>query len=121
MRPRAEDCSTTAEERLRAAFAARAALVTHRDLRRDAPPRGRSWGLRRVRGVALAGLGAAAAVAAACLLVLVPGVAPDPAPVPPARSPGVDEPQVRPTPAPAPATPSVAEPGAPDPKPVEEP
>ncbi|WP_328944302.1 hypothetical protein OG259_25030 [Streptomyces sp. NBC_00250] len=110
MRPHAEEPRTATEERLRAAFAARADLVTYRDLRCDAPPRGRTWGLRRVRGVAFAGLGAAAAVAAAYLLVLLPGGPVAPTPAPPARPPGVSEPPLTPTP--APADPSVADPGA---------
>lgn len=61
---------TVTEERLRAAFAARAALVTYRDLRREEPPRGRSRGTRRVRGFVLAGLGSVAAAAAAYALFL---------------------------------------------------
>ncbi|MFD3994812.1 hypothetical protein [Streptomyces sp. NPDC058548] len=113
MRPRAEDPLTVTEERLRAAFAARAALVTYRDLRRDEPPEGRSWGLRRVRGVAFASLGAvaaAAAVAAAYLLFLVPAGTVSPTPAPPARPPGVSESPVTPTP--SPVAPSVTGPGA---------
>ncbi|WP_435969694.1 hypothetical protein [Streptomyces sp. Qhu_M48] len=125
MRPRTETPHTPTEERLRAAFAARAALVTHRDLRRDAPPRGRSWGTRRVRGAAFAALGAAAAVAAAYLLVLASVGPVAPAPAPPARPPGSSEPPVRPTPSPPPApatpSPSVAGPGQGQPKPVGEP
>ncbi|MBX9424800.1 MULTISPECIES: hypothetical protein [Streptomyces] len=114
--PHDEDRRSPVEDRLRAAFAARAALVTYRDLRRDAPPRGRAWGARRVRGVVLAGLGAAVAVAAAYLLVLAPGGPVTPAPVPPARSPGVGVPTTPPTPRPAaPPTPSVAGSGAPGP------
>ncbi|MFF5921869.1 hypothetical protein ACFY8C_26490 [Streptomyces flavochromogenes] len=113
MRPRAEDPLTVTEERLRAAFAARAALVTYRDLRRDEPPEGRSWGLRRVRGIAFASLGAvaaAAAVAAAYLLFLVPAGTVSPTPAPPARPPGVGESPVTPTP--SPVAPSVTGPGA---------
>ncbi|MFB7240480.1 hypothetical protein ACFCXK_37540 [Streptomyces sp. NPDC056269] len=113
MRPRAEDPRTVTEERLRAAFAARAALVTYRDLRRDEPPEGRSWGLRRVRGVAFASLGAvaaAAAAAAAYLLLLVPAGTVSPTPAPPARPPGVSTSPV--TPAPSPVAPSVTGPGA---------
>ncbi|MEV4943054.1 hypothetical protein [Streptomyces zaomyceticus] len=124
MRPRAEDRPTATEERLRAAFAARAALVTPRDLRRAAPPRGRSRGLRRVRGIALAGLGAAAAVAAAYFLVLTPGGPSAPVPAPPAGSPGVHDSPAVPTPTPAPAAPSVTDPGpgpGPGPEPVEGP
>ncbi|MET9723270.1 hypothetical protein [Streptomyces zaomyceticus] len=120
MRPHAEDRPTATEERLRAAFAARAALVTPRDLRRAAPPRGRSRGLRRVRGIALAGLGAAAAVAAAYVLVLLPGGPSAPPPAPPAGSPGVHDSPAVPTPTPAPAAPSVTDPG-PGPEPVEGP
>ncbi|MCX5226667.1 hypothetical protein [Streptomyces sp. NBC_00233] len=113
MRPRAEDPLTVTEERLRAAFAARAALVTYRDLRRDEPPEGRSWGLRRVRGVAFASLGtvaAAAAVAAAYLFFLVPAGTLSPTPAPPARPPGVSKSPVAPTP--SPVAPSVTGPGA---------
>ncbi|MER5968111.1 hypothetical protein [Streptomyces sp. NPDC002057] len=123
MRPHTEAPRTPAEERLRAAFAARAALVTHRDLRRDAPPRGRSWGTRRVRGAAFAALGAAVAVAAAYLLVLASVGPVAPAPAPPARPPGSSESPVRPTPPPDPATPSpsVARPDRGEPEPVEEP
>ncbi|MFF7778500.1 hypothetical protein ACFZCG_29290 [Streptomyces tanashiensis] len=107
------------EERLRAALAARAALVTYRDLRRDAPPQGRRWGTHRVRAVAFAVLGAAAAVAAVCALALLPGRTATPDPVLPARSPSpahTGAPAV-PTPAPAPpAAPSVSAP-----RPVESP
>ncbi|WP_335940630.1 hypothetical protein [Streptomyces sp. PTD5-9] len=94
MKPSAEDRRLATEDRLRAALAARAALVTHRDLRRGAPPQGHSWGMRRVRRVAFAALGTAAAVAAVWLLVLLPGSppAPAPAPAPPARAPGISEP-----------------------------
>ncbi|MFI8438850.1 hypothetical protein ACIGJO_34995 [Streptomyces sp. NPDC079020] len=92
MKPNAEDRHLATEDRLRAALAARAALVTHRDLRRAAPPQGRSWGVRRVRRVVLTALGVAAAVVAVCLLVLLPGSPLDPAPVPPARPPGINEP-----------------------------
>ncbi|MEU5434166.1 hypothetical protein AB0G73_12420 [Streptomyces sp. NPDC020719] len=79
-----------ADERVRAALAARAALVTHHDLRRDAPPQGRSWGVRRVRRVAYAVVGAAAAVTAAVYLLVLPGGSP--APAPPAHAPGITEP-----------------------------
>ncbi|MEK9520385.1 hypothetical protein MIU24_13390 [Streptomyces venezuelae] len=115
MRPRAEDPGTVTEERLRAAFAARAALVTHRDLRRDEPPVGRSWGLRRVRGLAFGSLGTVAAAAAAYLLLLVPAGGVSPTPAPPARAPGVGGSSAVPTPSPvAPsATPSVTGPGVP--------
>ncbi|MFD4763312.1 hypothetical protein ACFWOJ_32025 [Streptomyces sp. NPDC058439] len=92
MKPSAEDRRLATEDRLRAALAARAVLVTHRDLRRDAPPQGHSWGVRRVRRVAFAALGTAAAVAAVWLLVLLPGSSPAPAPAPPARAPGISEP-----------------------------
>ncbi|MEE1807472.1 hypothetical protein [Streptomyces sp. BE133] len=108
MKPNAGDRRLATEDRLRAALAARAALVTHRDLCRNAPPRGRSWGVRRVRRVAFAALGVAAAVVAVCLLVLLPGSLLDPAPVPPARSPGISEP-VPATPA-RPVGPSGADP-----------
>ncbi|WP_406496473.1 hypothetical protein OG936_20365 [Streptomyces sp. NBC_00846] len=107
MKPSAEDRRLATEDRLRAALAARAVLVTHRDLRRDAPPQGRSWGVRRVRRVAFAALGVAAAVVAVCLLVLLPGSLLDPAPAPPARAPGIGEP-VPATPA-RPAGPSGAD------------
>ncbi|MFI6728315.1 hypothetical protein NRF20_19385 [Streptomyces sp. R-74717] len=92
MKPNAEDRRLATEDRLRAALAARAALVAHRDLCRYAPPQGRSWGVHRVRRVAFAALGVAAAVVAVCLLVLLPGSPLDPAPAPPARAPGIDEP-----------------------------
>ncbi|MDJ0344449.1 hypothetical protein QMK19_20945 [Streptomyces sp. H10-C2] len=108
MKPDAEDRRIATEDRLRAALAARAALVTHRDLCRDAPPQGRSWGVRRVRRVAFAALGAAAAVVAVCLLVLLPGRPLDPAPVPPARTPGISEPP--PSTPTRPVSPSVADP-----------
>ncbi|MFJ9212779.1 hypothetical protein [Streptomyces sp. NPDC102264] len=92
MKQDAEDRRLATEDRLRAALAARAALVTHRDLRHDAPPQGRAWSMRRVRGVALAGLGVAAAVVAIYLSALLPGGPREPAPVPPARTPGITEP-----------------------------
>ncbi|MFD3332293.1 hypothetical protein ACFWV1_06515 [Streptomyces sp. NPDC058700] len=110
--PQDEDHRSPVEDRLRAAFAARAALVTYRDLRRDEPPRGRGWGVRRVRGIAVAGFGAAVAVAAAYLLAVAPGGQVAPAPVQPARPPGIGVPTTPPTPRPAaPSTPSVAETG----------
>ncbi|MER7949013.1 hypothetical protein ABTY59_16655 [Streptomyces sp. NPDC096079] len=105
------------EERLRAALAARAALVTHRDLRRGAPPRGRRRGTRQVRAIALAVLGTAAAVAAVCVLALLPDGSKGPDPVLPARTPSHVGTPPPPTPAPAP-------PGAPSvswPRPVESP
>lgn len=108
MKPNAEDRRLATEDRLRAALAARAALVTHRDLRRDAPPQGRSWGVRRVRRMAFAALGVAAAVVTVCLLVLLPGSPLDPAPVPPARPPGINEPV--PATSPRPVGPSGADP-----------
>ncbi|WP_329570603.1 hypothetical protein [Kitasatospora sp. NBC_01266] len=93
MNPTAEeDRRSATEDRLRAALAARAALVTHADLRHDVPPQGRGWGVRRVRGIALGALGVAAAVAAGCVLVLLPGHSSAPAPVQPARSPGITSP-----------------------------
>ncbi|MGW4705887.1 hypothetical protein [Streptomyces sp. NPDC004285] len=99
------------EERLRAALAARAGLVTHRDLRRAEPPRGRRWGTRRVRAVASVVLGAAAAVAAVCVLTLLPDGAATPDPVLPARTPAPTGTPPVPTPAPAPpAAPSVTSP-----------
>ncbi|MFC9385266.1 hypothetical protein [Streptomyces venezuelae] len=103
---------TVTEERLRAAFAARAALVTYRDLRREEPPRGRSRGTRRVRGFVLAGLGSVAAAAAAYALFLGPdGGAATPPPVLPARPPGVGVPSPEvPGPTPGPVGPSVARP-----------
>ncbi|MFJ8662201.1 hypothetical protein [Streptomyces sp. NPDC093795] len=120
--PHDEDHRSPTEDRLRAAFAARAALVTYRDLRHDEAPRGRRWGTRRVRGVVFAGLGAAAAVAAAYLLVLTPAGPVTPAPVPPARPPGVGVPTTSPPPRPAApstaSTPSVADSGDPSPGPL---
>ncbi|MEU6981794.1 MULTISPECIES: hypothetical protein [unclassified Streptomyces] len=112
--PFAGDHDSPVEERLRAALAARAALVTSRELRRDEPPRGRTRGTRRVRRLAFAGLGAAAAVAAAYLLGVLPGGVPSPAPEPPARPPGiVEHPTPRPAPPPSsgPVAPSVTEGG----------
>ncbi|MFF1509134.1 hypothetical protein [Streptomyces sp. NPDC058326] len=108
MRPRSEESPSATEDRLRAAFAARAALVTYRDLRPGVPPEGRDRGLRRVRGLAFAALGGAAAAAAAYLFVLAPGGPAEPVPVPPARSPDVSRPVTAPTP--HPAAPSVAHP-----------
>ncbi|MFJ3710897.1 hypothetical protein OG204_23690 [Streptomyces sp. NBC_01387] len=109
MRPTAEDRRSATEDRLRAALAARAALVTYGDLRRGAPPQGRSWGVRRVRRTGFAVLGAAAAVVAVCLLVLLPGSPLNPAPAPPAHAPRVtDPPQPTPT---GPIRPSVVSPG----------
>ncbi|MFF0479319.1 hypothetical protein [Streptomyces sp. NPDC004284] len=99
------------EERLRAALAARAALVTSRDLRRDAPPRGRRWGTHRVASVAFAVLGTAAAAAAVCVLALLRGGPVAPEPVPPARPPALTG--TLPTPATTPSSPvapSVSEP-----------
>ncbi|MER8044931.1 hypothetical protein [Streptomyces sp. NPDC094032] len=98
------------EERLRAAFAARAALVTVHDLRREAPPQGSRRGTRRFR--TLAALGAAAAVAAVCVLALLPNDGPlTPAPVLPARTPAHTATPQAPTP--APSTPYVSRPGTP--------
>ncbi|MFF9852648.1 hypothetical protein [Streptomyces litmocidini] len=94
--------SSPVEERLRAALAARAALVTPRDLRRDPPPQGRRRGTHRIRAIALTVLGTAAAVAAVCVLALLPDGPRSPDPVPPARTPArVGTPPV-PTPAPDP-------------------
>jgi len=108
MKPSTGDHRSATEDRLRAALAARAALVTYRDLRHDLPPQGRAWGARRVRGLTLAVLGLAAAVVAVCLLVLLPGSPPDPARVIPAGPPGIGAP---PTSAPArPAGPPAASP-----------
>ncbi|GGP33390.1 hypothetical protein [Streptomyces melanogenes] len=90
MKPLAEDGRSATEDRVRAALAARAALVTHRDLSHEAPPQGRSWGVRRVRRVAFAALGVAAAAVTVCLLVLPGG--PAPAQAPPAGTPGITEP-----------------------------
>ncbi len=95
---------TQTEERLRAALAARAAQVTYPMLRRAEPPRGRTWGARRVRAVAYAVVGAAA-VLAVFLLVLLPGSLLDRSPVPPAHPPRVVEP---PLPAPTPVLPGPA-------------
>ncbi|MFE4371639.1 hypothetical protein ACFRMN_26015 [Streptomyces sp. NPDC056835] len=93
MRPDAEDRRLATEERLRAALAARAALVTHRELRHEEPPQGRGWGVRRVRRAALAALGVAAAGVAIYLSAQLPGGPRDPAPpVPPAGTPGITEP-----------------------------
>ncbi|RSS51422.1 hypothetical protein [Streptomyces sp. WAC01280] len=111
--PPAEDRHATTETRLRAALTARAAQITHQDLRREDPPQGRGWTLRALRGPGLAALAAAASVAAVCLLYLFPGSPLAPAPAPPARPPGITDP-TPPTPAPTPpspaATPSVVTP-----------
>ncbi|MFB6837076.1 hypothetical protein [Streptomyces sp. NPDC056361] len=96
----------TTEARLRAALVARASLVTPRDLRPAAPPRGRAWGTRRVYGLALAALGAAVAAVAVHVFVLAPGAPVNPAPAPPARTPAVTEPVPVPM-TPGPAAPSV--------------
>ncbi|MFF5286819.1 hypothetical protein [Streptomyces sp. NPDC013171] len=106
------------EERLRAALAARAALVTYRDLRGDAPPQGRGWGTHRVRAVAFAVLGAVAAVAAACLLALFPDGPAAPAPVLPARSPVITPAPPVHTPVPPLPTPSPSGPAVTEPRPV---
>ncbi|MFJ6519364.1 hypothetical protein ACIQJ4_14110 [Streptomyces filamentosus] len=103
--------ATRTEARLRAALAARAALLTPYDLRPAAPPEGRVRGTRRVRGAVLAGLALAAAVV---VLVLLPGDV-TPSPAPPARpatdsAPPSPAPPPPATPTPAPATPSVSEP-----------
>ncbi|MFD9791870.1 hypothetical protein ACFWXK_13065 [Streptomyces sp. NPDC059070] len=95
MKPYAEEGRAATEDRLRAALAARAALVTHHDLRPAEPPQGRDWGARRVRRIAFTALAVAAAVVAVCLLVR-PGGAPGP--VPPAHRPGVEEPPAPPRP-----------------------
>ncbi|MGA5133573.1 hypothetical protein ACPCTO_27605 [Streptomyces olivoreticuli] len=108
MKSDTEDRRFATEDRLRAALAARAALITHRDLRRDAPPQGRTWGVRRVRRVAFAALGVAAAVVAVCLLVLLPSNPRDPAPVSPAGTPGISEPS--PSTPTRPVDPSAADP-----------
>ncbi|MFD0155153.1 hypothetical protein ACWGQ4_29920 [Streptomyces sp. NPDC055721] len=111
--PPAEDRRATTEIRLRAALTARAARITHQDLRREDPPRGRARTVRALRGPGLAALAAAAAVAAVCLLYLFPGSSLAPAPVPPARPPGVTDPAPPPSPVPAPSspeTPRVAKP-----------
>ncbi|MFF2774953.1 hypothetical protein ACFVU3_08595 [Streptomyces sp. NPDC058052] len=102
---------TPAEDRLRAALAARAALLTHRDLRPAAPPEGRTWGTRRVCGAAFAAVVVAAALA---VLTLLP-TGTSPAPVPPAHRPSRDvtpsaPPSPPPTRTPGPAAPSVAHP-----------
>ncbi|WP_329622988.1 hypothetical protein OG357_23270 [Streptomyces sp. NBC_01255] len=102
--PPAEDRHATTEARLRAALTARAARITHRDLRREDPPRGRAWTVRALRGPGLAALAAAAMVAAVCLLYLLPGSPLAPAPVQPARSPGISDP--------APPTPPVTTPSS---------
>ncbi|MFJ5832290.1 hypothetical protein [Streptomyces sp. NPDC093089] len=101
----------TTEARLRAALVARASLVTPGDLRPAVPPRGRTWGTRRVYGLALAAFGTAVAAAAVLVLGLAPGAPVNPAPAPPARPPAATEP--RPVPeTPAPAAPSVKDPQA---------
>ncbi|MFE4858540.1 hypothetical protein [Streptomyces sp. NPDC056670] len=91
MKPNTEDRRFATDGRVRAALLARSGLVTHADLRRDPPPQGRSWGVRRVRRAAFAALGVAAAVVAVCLVALLPGSPLDPAPAPPARSPGPNQ------------------------------
>ncbi|MFI6688306.1 hypothetical protein [Streptomyces sp. NPDC050485] len=106
MNPNAEDRRFATDDRVRAALAARGALVTHSDLRRDDPPQGRSWGVARVRRVAFAALGVAATVVAVCLLV--PGSPLNPAPAPPAHAPGISEPP--------PSTPSPVGPSRTDPR-----
>lgn len=103
--PSAEDRRSATEARLRAALTARAAQVTHRDLRREAPPRGRGRTVRaRITGArygpALAAL-ATAAVAAVGLLFLLPDRPLPPTPVLPARPPGVTDPR---PPAPSPTS-----------------
>ncbi|MFD3665658.1 hypothetical protein ACFWVF_34485 [Streptomyces sp. NPDC058659] len=103
--PSAEDRHAATETRLRAALTARAAQITHRDLRREDPPSGRAWSVRALRGPGLAALAAAATVAAVCLLYLLPGRPLSPAPVQPARSPGISDPA---PPTPALTTPSSA-------------
>ncbi|MEV5283291.1 hypothetical protein [Streptomyces sp. NPDC051994] len=100
MNPNAEDRRFATDDRVRAALAARGALVTHSDLRREALPQGRSWGVRRVRRVAFAALGVAATAVAVCLLL--PGSPLDPTPAPPAHAPGINEPP--------PSTPSPVDP-----------
>ncbi|MFB7588315.1 hypothetical protein [Streptomyces sp. NPDC056169] len=91
-RPPTEDRHATTETRLRAALTARAAQITHHDLRREDPPQGRGWTVRALRGPGLAALAAAAAVAAVCLLYLFPGSPLAPTPVQPARPPGISDP-----------------------------
>ncbi|MCX5391227.1 hypothetical protein [Streptomyces sp. NBC_00094] len=103
--PPAEDRHATTETRLRAALTARAALVTHQDLRRENPPQGRARTARALYGPGLAALAAAAAVAAVCVLYLLPGGLLAPAPVQPARPPGITDPA---PPTTAPTTPSPA-------------
>ncbi|GAA3489550.1 MULTISPECIES: hypothetical protein [Streptomyces] len=90
---------TQTEDRLRAALAARADQLTYSMLRRGEVPQGRTWGVRRVRGIAYAVVGAAAVVAV-CLLVLLPHSPVNPTPVPPAQPPRVvDTPRPTTTPA----------------------
>ncbi|MFB7516329.1 hypothetical protein [Streptomyces sp. NPDC056144] len=93
------------EARLRAALAARAAQVTHHDLRRQPPPTGRARGIRSAYGRGLAVLAVAATVAAVCLLTLLPGAPLAPTPVSPAGPPPVTDP-----------TPSPNDPALPAPK-----
>ncbi|MFF8838350.1 hypothetical protein [Streptomyces sp. NPDC015130] len=101
------------EDRLRAALTARAAQVTHHDLRRELPPHGRVRGLRVWYGRVLAALAVAATVGAVCLLALLPDGPSNPVPVLPARPPevtGHPTPEAPPMPEPAPETPRVANP-----------
>ncbi|MEU3747955.1 MULTISPECIES: hypothetical protein [Streptomyces] len=116
--PPTEDRHATTEARLRAALTARAAQVTHHDLRREPPPRGRARSVRGLYGRGLAALAVAAAVAAVCLLALRPEIRLDPAPVQPARPPatGTDRPapDQPPTPRPAAETPRVVPPAPAD-------
>ncbi|MFJ6408903.1 hypothetical protein ACIQK9_25615 [Streptomyces hydrogenans] len=109
MNPSPGGAETRTEARLRAALAARAALLTPHDLRPAAAPEGRSWGVRRVYGAVLAAVAVAAAVAA--LTLLPAGVAPSPAPPAQAPTRSVPPPSEPPaTPTPGPAAPSVADP-----------
>lgn len=112
-----ENRSGTTEDRLRQALAARASLVTHRDLSPGSPPRGHAWGTRRIRRTVVTALVGAAAAAVAVYFLLLPGGPFDPAPVPPARSPEVTGPPVPgpadPFPSPVGPSPSVIRPTGP--------
>jgi len=59
------------EERLRAAFDARARLISAHDLSPARPPTGRAWGTRRIRRV-LSAVAVTAAAAAAAIAFLLP-------------------------------------------------
>ncbi|MEV8591239.1 hypothetical protein AB0424_30280 [Streptomyces sp. NPDC051180] len=103
------------EDRLRAALTARAALLAPHDLRPADPPRGHTWGTRRLQAAALA----AAAVAAAVVLVtLLPTGGNPRTPVTPAATPSADERPPAPPATPAPAPPSPTSPSVVPPRPL---